>query len=115
MQSDLGVNCSVKTIPEANVNLLKSWVCEQMHTIPQECIIYCGLYDIFEGVSPENILNSFGLLINNLRAKNSNMEIYICQVSPVPSPLEIPSGDGHSRRVATFLCPCILSLHALTP
>ena len=88
-QSDLGRNCSVKTIPEANINLLKSWVREQMHTIPQECIIYCGLYDISEGLSPENILNSLGSLINDLRAKNSKMEIYICQVSPVPSPLEI--------------------------
>lgn len=45
--------------------------------------------DISEGMSPKNILNILGSLINDLRAKNSKMEIYICQVSPVPSPLEI--------------------------
>ncbi len=88
-QSDLGENCSVKTISEANVNLSESWVCEDMHTIPSECIIYYGLYDISEGMSQENILNRLSSLITDLRAKISKMEIYICHVSPVPPPLEI--------------------------
>ncbi len=85
-QSDLGDNCSVKTIPEANIDLLRSWVCEQLHIIPSECIIYCGLFDIIEGVSPENILSSIATLISDLRVKNNVMEISICQVAPVPSP-----------------------------
>ncbi len=85
-QSDLGDNCSVKTIPEANIDLLRSWVCEQLHIIPSECIIYCGLFDIIDGISLENILSSLATLISDLRVKNNLMEISICQVAPVPSP-----------------------------
>ena len=67
--SDLGENCSVKTIARANMDLLRSWVEQKMQTIPSECIINCGLYDIQNSVSPEHILDDLGSLISNLKEK----------------------------------------------
>ena len=73
----------------ANMDLLRSWVNEQLKTIPSECEIYCGLYDILEGKTPENILDCVGYLISDFKEKNNKMKINVCQIVPVPLSLEI--------------------------
>lgn len=50
--SDLGERCSVKTIARANMDLLRSWVEEEMQTVSSESIISCGFYDIQNSASP---------------------------------------------------------------
>lgn len=75
----------MKTITKANIDLLRSWVSEQLHIIPSECIIYCGLFDIINGMFPENIFSTLAALISDFRIKNNVMKISVCQVAPVPS------------------------------
>lgn len=91
LQSDLEENCSVKTIVKADMDLLGSWVSENLQSIPSECIIYGGMYDILAEKTPDNILDCLGSLISNLKEKNSEMKIYVCQVVPVPGSPEIAS------------------------
>lgn len=91
LRSDLGDNCSVKTIVKANMALLSSWVSENLQAIPSQCILYGGLYDILDDKTPENILDCLGSLISDLKVKNSEMKIYVCQVVPVPEFPEIAS------------------------
>lgn len=71
------------------MDLLQSWVEEEMQTTPSECIIYCGLYDTLNSASPEHTLDNLGSLISTLKQKNGNMKINVCQVIPVPEYEEI--------------------------
>lgn len=88
-RSDLQDNCSVKTVVRADMDLLRSWVKEKLKEIPNECVIYCGLYDILEGKLPENVLDCLGYLISDLKERKSDMKIIVCQIVPVPVALEI--------------------------
>ena len=89
LRSDLHENCSVKTVARANMDLLRCWVNEQLKATPGECEIYCGLYDILEGKTPENILDCLGSLVSDLKERNSNMVINVCQIVPVPVSVEV--------------------------
>lgn len=89
LRSDLQNNCWVRTIMGASVDLLRSWVTEKLSQIPSECVIYCGIYDILEEKSPVTILDNLGSLISDLKEKNSNMKVYICEIVPAPMYEEI--------------------------
>ena len=100
LRSDLGATCSVKTITGANMDLLRSWVIEKLHRSPSECVIYCGLYDILRDVTPEKILDNLGLLISDLKEKNSDMKISVCQIVPVPMSQETETKiDDYNRHL----------------
>lgn len=88
-RSDLGDNCSVRTVTRANMDLLSSWASEKLTWFPSHCVIYCGLYDIIDGKNPNSIYDSLGSLISNLKDKNSNVEIYVCEIAPVLMSQEI--------------------------
>ena len=81
--SDLGENCSVKTINGANIDLLRSWITEHLSKTPTECILYCGIKDILDELPHVNIYDKLGALVSDLKEKNSNMKAYICQVIPI--------------------------------
>ena len=87
--SDLDDKCIVKTVTHANIDLLRSWVTEQLQSVPSECVILGGVYDIFDELSPDIILDHLGSLISDLKEKNNEMKIRVCQVVPVPEPQEI--------------------------
>lgn len=89
VKSDLKENCSVRTIPYANMDLLRSWVREKLSWIPSDCVVYCGLHDINDGLSSDAILDNLGSLISDLKDKNSAMNINICQIALVPMLTEI--------------------------
>ena len=89
LRSDLGDKCTVKTVMHANIDLLRSWVYEKLQSVPSECVILGGVYDIFEESPPEIILDHLGSLISDLKEKNSEMKIHVCQVVPVPEPQEV--------------------------
>ncbi|KAK4316345.1 hypothetical protein Pmani_012474 [Petrolisthes manimaculis] len=82
-RSDLGDNCSVRTVTHANMDLLSSWVSEKLTWSPSHCVIYCGLYDVLDGKSPDSIYDNLGSLISNLKDKSSNVEICVCEIAPV--------------------------------
>ncbi|KAK4321346.1 hypothetical protein Pmani_007827 [Petrolisthes manimaculis] len=80
--SDLHDNCFVRTIHDANMDLIKSWVTHKLDRIPSECILYSGINDLLEEYSPTTILDNLGSLISALKDKNNSMKIYVCQIVP---------------------------------
>lgn len=85
LRSDLHNNCWVRTIHDANMDLLTSWVTQKLSQIPSECVLYSGIHDLLEESSPATILDNLGSLISALREKNSSMKVYVCQVVPLPT------------------------------
>ena len=80
--NDLGNNCSVKTIKGANVDLLRCWITEVMNQPPTTCVIYYGGNDIIDESPSDKILDDLGSLISDLKRKNDDMKLYVCQVVP---------------------------------
>ena len=66
LNSDVRDNCSVKTIPRTNMDLLISWVKDNLSFITSDCVLYCGLYDINDGSYNDAILDNLGSLISEL-------------------------------------------------
>ena len=85
LRSDLHAHTRVRTIAEANMDLLRSWVIEKLNQIPSECVIYSGIYDILDEKSPAAILDNLGSLISDLKERNNDMNIYVCQIVPSPT------------------------------
>ncbi len=81
--SDVQKNVSIRTIKEANIDLLKCWVSEKLNFISTLCIIYCGIYDIIENVCFETIFDNYSSLVSEPKEKNNNMTIHECQFAPV--------------------------------
>ena len=79
---DLTAESSIRTISDANIDLLRSWVNEKLNWIPARCIIYGGITDIQENKSPSAILDDLSMLIGDLKAKNSDMIIHVCKLVP---------------------------------
>ncbi|KAK4306197.1 hypothetical protein Pmani_021972 [Petrolisthes manimaculis] len=89
-RSDLQNEYQIRTIFEANMDLLRCWINEKLSHIPSECILlYNGITDILEEKSPTTILNNLGLLITDLKETNSDMKVRVCQIVPPSSPQEI--------------------------
>lgn len=82
LSSDLGDNCSVKTINGANIDSIRRWIPEQFHKTPTECVLYCGINDILDESPHENVLDNIGALVSELKEKNCNMKVYVCQIVP---------------------------------
>ena len=80
--SDLGENTYIRTLNGANIDLIKSWVSEELKWEPTRCILICGIHDILEEEITSNILDNMGGLISELKKINGNMEIVICQLFP---------------------------------
>ena len=81
--TDLHNQCSVRTLKEANIDLLKCWVSERLHWAPKCCILYCGLQDILDGSVSTDIFDKLGSLVTSLKEINEDMHIYICELAPV--------------------------------
>ena len=82
LSSDLDKDCAIRTIKGANVNLIKSWVTEKLNWAPERCFLYCGFQDILDEVTTNDILDSVGAPVTELKLLNENMDICICQLVP---------------------------------
>ena len=82
--SDLNENVLIRTLPEANVSLIKSWIREKLeHPLLSECIIYGGAQDLLgEGEVSETIFDEIGEIITELKNKNEDVNIKICELVP---------------------------------
>ena len=80
--SDLNEHCSVKSIKDINMDLLKCWVNERLDIIPTKCIIYCGLNDLIENENTSSVLDDLGSLITELKNKNEEIDLYVCELAP---------------------------------
>ena len=82
--SDLKENVLIRTLPEANVSLIKSWIREKLdHPALNECIIYGGAQDILgeEQVS-ELIFDEIGEIVAELKDKKEDINIKFCELVP---------------------------------
>ncbi|XP_068221374.1 repetitive organellar protein-like [Palaemon carinicauda] len=70
---DLDDHVIVRTLQEANVDLIKSWITEKLSYPIKECIIYCGVQDVLdEDTTMEGITDCLGTLVAELKNKNEN-------------------------------------------
>ncbi|MEL6987306.1 MAG: hypothetical protein AAGK97_05700 [Bacteroidota bacterium] len=79
---DLREGCSVRTIQDADINLLRSWINEQLSWTPDSCILFGGISDVLGEKTPLEIIDDLSLLISDLKSKNAEMNIYVCQLVP---------------------------------
>ena len=80
--ADLEENCFMRTIKDANIDLMTCWVSEKLNWSPDKCILYCGIHDILEGTSPNSVIDNLGTLIAELKQVNENMDICVCHLVP---------------------------------
>lgn len=80
--ADLAKTCKIRTLPEANFDLMRCWVKEQLSWAPAKCFIYCGLSDLLEETDNTTTLDNIGALLSELKYKNENMDVYISQLVP---------------------------------
>ena len=82
-QSDLQDNVIVRTLPETNMTLLKSWITEKLNYSLQECIIYCGTQDLLdEETTLEEILDALGTIVADLKRKYEDVSVKVCELVP---------------------------------
>ena len=93
--SDLGKECSVKTLKETTMDLTRCWIKEKLNWIPSKCVIYCGKNDLMETENYNNILDDLGSLVSELRNKNENVELFICELIP-------DLNDGLDEKINTY-------------
>ena len=79
---DFAGDCTIRTIPEATMDLAKSWVNEKLSFSPTHCIVYCGIHDLLDDQVPGFILDKLGSLISELKTKNEDITIHVCELSP---------------------------------
>ena len=80
--SDLGENCTVKTIKDTTMDLAGCWVREKLDLIPNKCVIYCGRDDLIESDNINCVFDDLGSLISELKHKNENINIFVCELAP---------------------------------
>ena len=80
--SDLGRECSVKTLKDTTMDLTRCWVNEKLNWSPAKCIIFCGKNDIMENDNINDILDNLGSLVFELTNKNENIELFACELVP---------------------------------
>ena len=81
--SDVSEHCSIRTIKDGNIDLIKGWVSEKLTWTPDCCILYCGLQDILDDATSDVIFDALGSLVACLKQRNEDMAIYICEIAPV--------------------------------
>ena len=82
LRSDLAKSCTVRTINMGNINKVRNWVRYKLFRAPSVCVLYCGLYDIYDNIDSDVILDNLGSLVSDLKDKCTNMKIYICDIVP---------------------------------
>ncbi|MPC38347.1 hypothetical protein E2C01_031853 [Portunus trituberculatus] len=81
--SDLTKDCCIRTLPEANFDLIRCWVKEQLSWTPETCvIIYCGLFDVQKNSEHAATLDNLGALLSELKNISENINVYVCQLVP---------------------------------
>ena len=80
--SDLGEDCFIKTIKDTNMDLTRCWIDERLDWVPGKCVIYCGSNDLAETENLSTIFDHLGQLISELKDRNGNMELFVCELVP---------------------------------
>lgn len=87
--SDLGKQCSIRTISDADIHVFRAWISKKLTWTPSDCICYVGKADLLDNTTPAVILDNLSLLISDLKNVNPDMVISICKLVPMLSPDDI--------------------------
>ena len=81
--NDLHDNVIVRTLPEANMALVKSWIAEKLNHSLKECIIYCGIQDLLDDeTSIDEVLDGLGTIVADLKRKYDDISVKVCELVP---------------------------------
>ena len=81
--SDLQDDVIVRTLPEANMTMIRSWIEEKLDYPLKECIIYCGSQDLLEReITPERSINDLEALVDDLKRNSDDITIKVCELVP---------------------------------
>ncbi|KAK7085881.1 hypothetical protein SK128_018279, partial [Halocaridina rubra] len=69
--SDLHTDVIVRTIKEANMNLLKFWITEKLAYALKHCIVCCGTEDMLDDVTMESLLEDLGTIVAELKRRKT--------------------------------------------
>lgn len=92
--SDLTRTCRVRTIREANIDLMRDWVKEQLQWTPDTCVIYGGMFDLLEGSDVNDIITHLSALICELKNRNDEMNVFVCQ------PVSFPHNESMQTKIS---------------
>ena len=73
---------------------LRTWV---MTNTPDLVLFHFGTNDVWNSIAPQTILNSFGVVVDELRARNPNVWILVAQI--------IPMNPVNTASCTTCACP----------
>ena len=80
---DLEDNITIRTLHEANMTILKSWITEKLSCPIKECIIYCGIQDLLdEETTFEEITDCLGTIVAELKRRDEDTYVCICELVP---------------------------------
>ena len=102
--SDLEENTIIRTLREANMSMLKSWIIEKLDQPIKECIIYCGMQDLMDDdYTPQVTTDSLGSIVMDLKEINENTIIKVCELVPSPISSELTSKINlHNSKVSEW-------------
>ena len=81
--TDLQDDVIIRTLPDANMAMLSSWIDEKLTHSLKECIIYCGMQDLMEDeTTPEEAVNCLETLVTVLKGNSEDITIKVCELVP---------------------------------
>ena len=87
---DLQGNVVVRTLPDANMAMLRSWIEEKLTHPLKECVIYCGTQDILEKeTTPDETIDELVTLVADLKRSYDGIIIKICELVPSLKSVEL--------------------------
>ena len=88
--TDLQEDVIVRTLPETNVAMIRSWIEEKLNHQLKECIIYCGMQDLLEKENtPEETSNELENLVADLKRNFEGIRVKICELVPSLKSVEL--------------------------
>ena len=82
--SDLTHKCKIRTLHDADFDLMRDWVKEQLNWSPDTCVIYGGMFDLINASVESDIIHNLSALIYELKNINENMSVYVSKIVPCP-------------------------------
>ena len=88
--NDLQDNVIVRTLPDSNISMLKSWIEEKLTHPLKECVIYCGVQDLLDKENtPEESIKGLDSLLADFRANSEDVKLKICELVPSLKSVEL--------------------------
>ena len=80
--TDFQSDCTIRTIPNATMDLARCWIEEKLNWTPHKCILYCGIHDLLDDENSVLILDKLESLVSTLKSRDEDIEIYVSELVP---------------------------------